>query len=97
MRQGSSNPQWYKQVASLRPNSVPELLMNLPLEACWSCKHLPMYIVSLAIFIIETGLGGRNDNGWCVTSGIEYEVAQFDDVGLWNAIHVPIMLCASYV
>jgi hypothetical protein len=41
-----------------------------------------MYIVSLAIFIIETGLGGRNDNGWCVASGIEYEVAQFDDVGL---------------
>jgi len=56
-----------------------------------------MYKVSLAIYIIEPDFGGRNDDGWCVASGIDSKVAEFGNIAVWNAIRLPIILRLSYV
>ena len=65
------------------------------IEACWTGKLLSLRIASLGNCDNKTGFRQRNHDGSCVTTGIDSQIAIFDNISLWKAICVPISLCGS--
>jgi len=66
------------------------------IEACWTCRLSPLYIVSLADYHIQIGVGQRNRNGSCVPTDVNEQIAIVGGVSLRKAIRVPILLCVSF-
>jgi len=65
-------------------------------DASSTRKRLPLHIAFRANYHIEIGFGRRNGDGSCICGGIENQIEIFDDVELWKAICVSILLRVSF-
>jgi len=67
------------------------------MEACWTIKLLLLETASLANDNIEIGFRWWNGHGSRVARGIDIQTAMFDDVSLWKAIRISILLHVSFL
>jgi len=66
------------------------------IETCRTRNLLPFYTASLANYHIEIRFGRRNGDGSSVAGVILRQSGTFDDVSLWKAIGVHILLLVNY-
>jgi len=90
------------ETTDTRTHSIPpvcphaRLVTDSEIKACWTCKLQPLHIVSQGNYHKQIGFRPRHGDGSCISGGMNRQIGICDDVSIWNAIPVPILLCVSF-